>query len=627
MADFFDQLNQQFQQRAAQGNALDWETYSKMEQAQKQAEQEKKKKGKSNFLTSLIPSGGGIAGAAGGAALGSAILPGAGTIVGALLGGTLGGGAGKVAENAVEGQKDLGQGVGQEALLNGVLGAGPLRLVKGGIDVARGVKAGAGLADAVTQAGTKAVASQGATGALRSAAANKGAQMEARAGGFGVGEKLAGQQPLGFYDSAKVSSVLKSEGIKGGTPESRLKQVEDALSTRGKQIDVHLTANNASLSATEKKTIADKFLKSVEQQPGVDDLTRKKAGEMANNFLNQTSDLKSLVKFRRGLDSQVINFTRNPDTALASKQLAAKTLRDTLSTETGKMAPGIKGLNKSYSDLIDAKGYLTGGSKAVSDMSQNAGGGLIGRAASGDTAQGLKSKGGLALQKLAPSAPNPYGVGSVSSRIAPVGLLSGASQSQDMTGQAAMPPPPTMESMPQQDTQQGAQQTPYSQENLLYDMQRDPQNADKYLSYYQSLDKVFGGSKLNSTQLQQANNATSGLQSLQTISDTLQQNPDAAKLSALPGGSITSSITGTGSYQAAINNAADVIGRLRSGGAINGDEEKRFMSLLPQAFDSPETIQYKLSSLSSLFNSFANPQAAQPDLATALTQQGGYSGQ
>jgi hypothetical protein len=72
--------------------------------------------------------------------IGTAVAPGIGTLLGALLGGAVGGGAGKVAENAVEGQSNLGQGVGQEALINGVLGAGPLRLLKGGADIARGAQ-------------------------------------------------------------------------------------------------------------------------------------------------------------------------------------------------------------------------------------------------------------------------------------------------------------------------------------------------------------------------------------------------------------------------------------------------------------------------------------------------------
>ena len=40
--------------------------------------------------------------------------------------------------------------------------------------------------------------------------------------------------------------------------------------------------------------------------------------------------------------------------------------------------------------------------------------------------------------------------------------------------------------------------------------------------------------------------------------------------------------------------ASEMFGRLQSGGAINKDEEKRFLQMLPSFGDSPETAQYKL---------------------------------
>jgi hypothetical protein len=104
---------------------------------QPQVQQTKKKKG--NFLTNLIPSVGGIGGGAAGAAIGTALLPGIGTLIGAGLGSAIGGGGGKVAENAVEGNK-LTSGVAGEAALSGVLGAGPLRLGRLGLDTARGLR-------------------------------------------------------------------------------------------------------------------------------------------------------------------------------------------------------------------------------------------------------------------------------------------------------------------------------------------------------------------------------------------------------------------------------------------------------------------------------------------------------
>jgi hypothetical protein len=150
----------------------------------------------------------------------------------------------------------------------------------------------------------------------------------------------------------------------------------------------------------------------------------------------------------------------------------------------------------------------------------------------------------------------------------------------------------------------------------------------QYLDIAQTVQKMqadsapAGSKPLNSTQLQQANNAQSGVDSLNTIFSTLKSNPNASKLAALPGGSLASALTGTGQYKAAISNATDVIGRLRSGGAINADEEKRFRSLLPGSFDDQKTIDYKLQSLNNLFQRFINPQAAatpdQADLVSAL---------
>lgn len=151
-------------------------------------------------------------------------------------------------------------------------------------------------------------------------------------------------------------------------------------------------------------------------------------------------------------------------------------------------------------------------------------------------------------------------------------------------------------------------------------------DATAYLSLVKTMQDLTDSpaqKPLNSTQQQQAFNAQSGLKSLGDIAAALQQNPNEAKLAALPGGSLASSLTGTGSYKAAIANATDVIGRLRSGGAIGSEEEKQFKALLPQTFDSQQTAAYKLNQLQSLFSQFANPQAAQDptDLLSALGAQ------
>lgn len=181
-----------------------------------------------NFLTSLIPSGGGIAGAAGGAALGTAILPGVGTLAGALLGGALGGGAGKVAENAVEGNK-LTSGVAGEAALNGVLGAGPLRLGKFGVDAIRGglaaKAAGNSIADALANAGTNA-ANMSITKAVGNKLSKSGENLIAKE------FRLNPTQQANFakLHGEEATSVLRRYGVK--SPEdvqAKIQPLQDAF--------------------------------------------------------------------------------------------------------------------------------------------------------------------------------------------------------------------------------------------------------------------------------------------------------------------------------------------------------------------------------------------------------------
>lgn len=49
-------------------------------------------------------------------------------------------------------------------------------------------------------------------------------------------------------------------------------------------------------------------------------------------------------------------------------------------------------------------------------------------------------------------------------------------------------------------------------------------------------------------------------------------------------------------------NLSDLVGRMRSGGAINKDEEKRFLKLIPRFGDTEETVKYKLNQLNKEFS-------------------------
>ena len=75
-------------------------------------------------------------------------------------------------------------------------------------------------------------------------------------------------------------------------------------------------------------------------------------------------------------------------------------------------------------------------------------------------------------------------------------------------------------------------------------------------------------------------------------------------------------------YQA---NLVDTIGRLRSGGAIGKDEETRFLKMVPEFGDKPETFKTKINQLKTTFNSVQN--AINPASTKSQNQQQVTSGQ
>ena len=75
-------------------------------------------------------------------------------------------------------------------------------------------------------------------------------------------------------------------------------------------------------------------------------------------------------------------------------------------------------------------------------------------------------------------------------------------------------------------------------------------------------------------------------------------------------------------YQA---NLVDTIGRLRSGGAIGKDEETRFLKMVPEFGDKPETFKTKINQLKTTFESVQN--AINPASTKSQNQQQVTSGQ
>lgn len=156
----------------------------------------------------------------------------------------------------------------------------------------------------------------------------------------------------------------------------------------------------------------------------------------------------------------------------------------------------------------------------------------------------------------------------------------------------------------------------YSRTNLIQDIRRDPKNAANYISVYKELnpDTSATSSGTGKITAQQAGLAQSGLQSLGSLVQAISENPGVVSKTAIPGqnapviGAAVRNVAGTGDYQAYANNVLDALARLRTGAAMSNAERANYERLLPQAGDSPATIQTKLQQLESAFAPFQTNQ-------------------
>jgi hypothetical protein len=124
----------------------------------------------------------------------------------------------------------------------------------------------------------------------------------------------------------------------------------------------------------------------------------------------------------------------------------------------------------------------------------------------------------------------------------------------------------------------------------------DPSNADVYDSLL-----VSGGGSGKQSAKDMAT-AKSGLQSLGILEKIMEDNPSKVALGSLPGK------IGARDYEAAAMNVMDAIARIRTGAAMNKEEESFYRNFLPTILD-PEAVRIqKIEQLRSYFNNFYSGQ-------------------
>ncbi len=664
MASFFDEVNQ----AADVGSVYRFQAKPKA-------------KKKASLVQSLLPSVGGIAGgvgggAAGGALAGSLILPGVGTVagglIGALLGGAAGGGAGKVAQNISMGESAT-KDVARTAALEGVLSAGPIRLAKGAVGAARAAKGSGNLVDALNVGG----AASAAPSAIKTTIADK----------LGAGSESMAAKALGLTKGQKNTYLEKTGEKAGATAKKYGITTAEDVPAVTKPLYGEYSAAIKQIPRTFSKTELDGAFKGVYQpllakgQPLGQQAVGERIKAEADNLLKGVTSkgisaaelntkrqaFDKLAYKAKGTDPNLYDVNKNARDVLAKmvqgaadsagiKTASGKTLK-----EAGNELNKLNRLGKAANKNVEG----AGGSMQIGlgALPLTVAGGASGPLGAGvglatnmaiNSAPGRRAIAGAAdstaarmANSAARTANNPVGLRAVSKRVAPVGvagaLLNEATTGLDQSLNSQMTETtaenmnmPNSSNMLPTDYSANAEESisdsPFAPQNVEANVAQLVASGAKmkeiqdYLSIAKTVQAMTGtkaGKGLNSEQQKASSNALSGLSSLETIASTLRSNPNASKLAALPGGSLVGSLTGTGEYKAAVANATDVIGRLRSGGAITKDEENRFLRLLPQAFDDPATAEYKINQVASLFQKFASPTPATPDTSSLVAALGG----
>lgn len=650
-------------------------------------------KKKKDFWTDQISTGGGVAGALGGAATGAAIgsvVPGIGTIIGGLIGGVAGGalgsGGGELAENAITGEKDIWQNVGKEALLGGVFSAPPLRAGKAIIGAGKALATGAG-GQAAKTAAEAALTKPG----LISQALGKGGKALG-----GLTDDLAVKQFR--LSPSQTANFKKKFGEDAGKVINRygFSSVDD-IATKGvgplQEQFGQLTRNIGQVSRDDVASAFNKKIDALRKSAVQDNqIIAKQLESQRDSVLQQFGQSGVLdgvsLNSLRGEFDKLVNYTQqaaNPARYDVNKR-SADAIREVLqgSDPTGTLKNVGKEISKlrQLQDVAMRQDELGRGSLPA-NMTGLLGAGVAG----GLTADPIMAAGGFAATKAINSeagrkalnqgveglsgrltsmgnAPvNPMGiVPTIGRQVAGRAVFGGGAQepapssledtlmgqsslgiSNPMTTSSAQSASvPITDSMGQSYTQSQdmATQNPYGQANLMYDMQRDPANAEKYIAYYQMLQDVFAGpeqkplSQSNQSALASADNADNTLSQLESL------------YSAAGGGSgrvggFFQNVAGQAGFdknasvynslsQASVTQIAKALAGA-GGGTVSDMDAKVIIAAMPTLQDSPEEAAVKFNALRQRLQNardntmFYGQGGATPNsLEQALMQQGAY---
>jgi hypothetical protein len=607
-----------------------------------ESEPAKKTSGRGGFLSALISEGGGTAGAIGGAAAGTAILPGIGTLIGGGLGGLLGGFAGKGAENKVRDDQNL---LGKGGSASAALGEGALEGIFAGLPIGKifkGLKGGAKGAGSLL---TKKIGAEGAEQIVKEGAEKKaksglldkvgkfGLRQEGAAKGITAGTRVGGRD----LTLSQADDLTKwTSKFKAGTPTQILEELEPAIKNKTQELATILSKSTAKVGKRQINSIKKEMLEKVGKEvPTLID--NPKVGTLINRFSN-AKNVKDIDDARKVAD-KFINFGRNSAKNPELEQ-AARVIRDIADKAITQLAPDSKAAKTFISKGLDAQAAILRAAKP-SGFGDN----ILTTIAGSSPSEGARSIAGRSIQKLAGAGAGRETAEQIAKQAAggvtPLGLTGKVIAGSTLANGLQAPEEDAslltntgeMEQESELDSSLGelggadtasaglggidtATLNKALQQAALQALSAgDTKGLDRIMkvaALFEKFSEMQGGADdgddgLNATQKKDKNNALSALKDIDLIQEQIRSDSGAVLKSKLPGGGFTQRLTGSSQIAAAQENVVDAIARLRSGAAITEDEAKRYMSLLPGSFDTPEAASDKLIRLKELLTSFTYP--------------------
>jgi len=600
---WYDELNQGISQPTNKAGSV------QELRATMQTQQPTTTKKDKNFWVDQISTAGGIGGSLGGAALGTAILPGIGTIIGGILGGALGSGGGEAIENVATGEKDIMKNVGSEALMGGIFGTPILRSGKALISGGKALVSGAGKTAANTAIkevlGSKilgAAVKEGVGGTLK-----KGATTAlADAWGIRPGVKVAGKLITPQTAESLQKFAVENIGVsKIGNAKELFSKTVSYLDNIGSSIDNTIkTIPTGKINVKQLATDLTSKLKSgigtdVKNPIAHDILTRIKSATSADD----------LWKLRKEIDTNLISWGRSASGAIPGAEQVARTARTTISKALSSVSPEIKALNSQYSKAIKVMDLSAAATKTPKGLKVPGMLGSIG----GGTTQSVKAGIGNTMNAVG------NGVSSITSKI-PQGLVGTAARQiggralvggqpqldQAIMQQSATSDMPWYQTPTSNTTTSSTQTSPYSKEALMYDMQRDPTNASKYIDYYNQIATIYGGTdstnKYSSVIAGNISDYQSSLNELSNLASAISTGSGTVD-------PIMGRIRSANPYdvdqqtlQAMIDKTRQIVGKALEGGVLRKEDEEKYKKILPTTADTKEVAINKISMITAQLN-------------------------